>query len=286
MTAVIVAGMGVVAIRVRTRQTCRPGQSRRVPVAVVVIVLLASCATARRPHAERPSPLLPPPPLATSLRTVAPVVAAPAVRIIGRSVRGQPLRAYELGEPSSPRRVLIIGVVHGDEAAGLLIAQELRTSQPTRTRLVIVPDINPDGVHTRTRQNAHGVDLNRNFPWHWAKGGHPGDQQYPGPSPLSEPESHAIALLILRLRPTVTVWFHQPVGVIDQSGGSVAVERRFAQISGEPLRRLTRYPGSAVSWQNALLPASTAFVVELPHTINVTDAVRHRMEAAVHDLAP
>ena len=111
-----------------------------------------------------------------------------------------------------------------------------------------------------------------------------GDQQYPGRSPLSEPESQAVAQLIGRLRPTVTVWFHQPVGVIDQSGGSVAVERSFALIAGEPQRRLTRYSGSAVSWQNALLPGSTAFVVELPRTVTAT--VRGRMEAAVHDLAP
>jgi protein MpaA len=73
-----------------------------------------------------------------------------------------------------------------------------------------------------------------------------------------------MAQLIRRIRPAVTVWFHQPVGVVDESGGAVAIEARFARLLGEPLRRLTRYPGSATSWQNSTFSGATAFVVELP----------------------
>ncbi len=54
--------------------------------------------------------------------------------------------------------------------------------------------------------------------------------------------------------------------MIDESGGTVAVEGRFPRLAGEPMRRLTRYPGSAVSWQNALLPGATAFVVDYRRT--------------------
>jgi murein peptide amidase A len=81
---------------------------------------------------------------------------------------------------------------------------------------------------------------------------------------LSEPESRAASRLILTVRPRVTIWFHQPLGVTDQSGGDPRIERRFAALSGLPLRRLARYPGSAASWQNHRLPRTTAFVVELP----------------------
>ena len=62
----------------------------------------------------------------------------------------------------------------------------------------------------------------------------------------------------------MTLWFHQPLAVTDQSGGDVALERRFAAISGLPLRRLPRYRGSAATWENHRLAGSTAFVVELP----------------------
>jgi murein peptide amidase A len=70
--------------------------------------------------------------------------------------------------------------------------------------------------------------------------------------------------LILRVRPRVTIWFHQPLAVIDKSGENIGVERSFARLAGLPLRRLPRYPGSAASWQNHHLRGSTAFVVELP----------------------
>ena len=34
--------------------------------------------------------------------------------------------------------------------------------------LWVVPAYNPDGLARGTRRNAHGVDLNRNYPYHWA----------------------------------------------------------------------------------------------------------------------
>jgi hypothetical protein len=83
------------------------------------------------------------------------------------------------------------------------------------------------------------------------------------------------------VRPRITIWFHQPLGLIDLSGGETALERRFAGLVGLPVLRLTRYPGSAVGWENQRLPGSTAFVVELPpgalskrDTARYADAVR------------
>ena len=128
---------------------------------------------------------------------------------------------------------------------------------------------------SHTRQNARGIDLNRNVPLRWRALGRPGDQQYSGPHALSEPESRAADRLILRIRPRVTIWFHQPLGVTDQSGGDARMERRFAALSGLPLRRRARYPGSAASWQNHRLRATTAFVVELPRgPLAASDAAR------------
>jgi protein MpaA len=173
-------------------------------------------------------------------------------------------------------RLLVVGVIHGDESAGEPISRALlqRWDAAVDGGLVVVPELNPDGVVRRTRQNSRGVDLNRNFPYAWRRLGRPGDQQYSGTGPLSEPESRAMAALIRSLRPAVTVWFHQPVGVVDESGGSVAVEARFARLLGEPLRRLTRYPGSVSSWQNASFPGTSAFVVELPRKVEAALAAR------------
>jgi protein MpaA len=184
--------------------------------------------------------------------------------LLGHSVGHRPIRVQELGEPFAGRRVLIVGCIHGNERAGISVARHLDAMVlPRGIDLWVLDDLNPDGALADTRQNARGVDLNRNFPYGWSPAGHLGDQQYPGPRPLSEPEARIAYRLILRLRPQITIFFHQPLGLVDESGGDPRVERRFAQLSGLPLRRLTRYPGSAVGWQDHRLPASTAFVVEL-----------------------
>jgi len=60
------------------------------------------------------------------------------------------------------------------------------------------------------------------------------------------------------------------------------VERRFAALAGLGFRRLTRYPGSAASWQNRALRGSTAFVVELPR--RMAPATVSRFATAVDDL--
>ena len=197
-----------------------------------------------------------------------PGTAAPHVRraeVLGRSVQGRPIWAFELGDPSSPRRVLVVGCIHGNEPAGIAIADALARGRDVRgADLWIVPDLNPDGVAADTRQNADGVDLNRNFPWQWRPLGPPGTTFYAGPRALSEPESQTAQRLVLRVRPQVSIWFHQHLDVVDESGGDVRIERRFASLVQLPLRRLIRYPGSATGWENHTLPGTTSFVVELP----------------------
>ena len=184
---------------------------------------------------------------------------------LGRSVDGRRIGAVVIGSADAPASVLVVGCVHGNESAGIAVADRIAHDRfPPRSSIWIVRDLNPDGVAADTRQNAHGVDLNRNFPYAWRPLGTPGDQQYGGPRPLSEPESRIASSLVLRLRPRVTIWFHQPEGVTDISGGDIRIERRFATLSGLPLRRLPRYPGSATGWQDHRLPGTTAFVVELP----------------------
>lgn len=184
---------------------------------------------------------------------------------IGYSVDHRAIRLIVIGDPRAPQRTLVVGCIHGNETAGIAVARRLTSGPlPAKSALWIIPDLNPDGVAAGTRQNAHGVDLNRNFPYRWRRQYAPGDLQYAGPRALSEPESRLAHALILRLRPSLTIWFHQPEGLTDRSGGDVRLERRFAELSGLPLHQLTRYRGSATSWQNHRFPHSTAFVVELP----------------------
>ena len=73
--------------------------------------------------------------------------------------------------------------MHGNEQAGLQVVDALRGGRPVvDVNLWVIPTINPDGVARNTRGNAHGVDLNRNFPHHWAP---LTGETYSGPEPLS-----------------------------------------------------------------------------------------------------
>jgi protein MpaA len=181
--------------------------------------------------------------------------------ILGRSVEGRPIIGLEAGDPASPRKVLVVGCVHGNECAGEAITRRLlKLRPPTNIDLWIIPNLNPDGAARGTRGNAHGVDLNRNFPWHWQP---LTGVYYSGPHPLSEPEARIAYSLIRRLRPVVSIWFHQHLDLIDESGGNTTIETRFATLVGLPLARLTREPGSITTWENHAI-TGTAFVVELP----------------------
>src|SRR3954453_8120920 len=245
-------------------------------VALSCAALLAAC-TARHSHAR---------PVARARRSDRRVEAARSPVKIGRSVRGAPIYATEGGAARRARAdLLVVGCIHGNEPAGIAVSEQLwrrLASKPLEAWLV--DDPNPDGRAAVTRQNARGVDLNRNFPWRWQPLGPRGTQQYSGPRPLSEPESRIAHSLIARLRPAVTIWFHQPLGVVDESGGSLAVERRFARLAGLPLRRLTRYPGSAASWQDNRFKNTSAFVVELPGG-DPAPALRRRWASAALKVA-
>jgi murein peptide amidase A len=203
-------------------------------------------------------------------------------QVIGHSVQGRPIVVFENSAQPARLKMLVVGATHGDETAGMRIARRLIAGDvPAQTKLLVVPTINPDGVAARTRGNAHGVDLNRNFPYRWRPlaGG-----EYSGTGPLSEPETRAAYGLVRREKPDLTIWFHQPFGLVDRPNGNPFAAKRFANLIGFPLVRLPGpYPGSASRWQNQDFPKSTAFVAELPP--QVTPALTKRATAAVRTLA-
>jgi beta-N-acetylhexosaminidase len=144
-------------------------------------------------------------------------------------------------------------------------------------QLWLVPEMNPDGTAADTRQNAHGVDLNRNFPYRWQPISDP--TYYSGPRPGSEPETRIAEALIRRIRPAATVWYHQHLDVVDMAGGDRGVARRYARLAHMRATCLAFLPGTASTWSNHLLPGTTAFVVELPAGQAGTGALAFHLRA-------
>ena len=217
--------------------------------------------------------------------TVAAGPAAAARTIdLGDSVQGREIVAVEVAGAHPRAAVLVVGCIHGNEPAGIAIARALtHVRPPSGVALWIVPDLNPDGVSARTRQNAHGVDLNRNFPARWRPQNGTFDS---GPHPLSEPETRIAYRLILRVRPTVSIWFHQHEDLVDDSSGNRALEQRFAEAVELPVRPLERYGGSAVTWESARFPGTSPFAVELPSGSLSRAAVQAFVHAVLAVRAP
>ncbi len=198
---------------------------------------------------------------------------------IGHSEQGRAIRALRVGSPRARVKLLVVGTIHGNEPAGRAVVRRLRRAHPPRgTALWLVDTANPDGTAMNTRWNAHGVDLNRNFPYRWQ----PQDGVYEsGSGPASEAETRVMQNFIERERPRVTLWYHQALRIVVRSAGDPKLERLYSRRSGLPRKALPRYHGTAVSWQNHTFAGDTAFVVELPGGVLPATGVRRHARAVL-----
>lgn len=147
-------------------------------------------------------------------------------KLLGYSLDHRRIIAYHLGNPRARRTVLLLGQMHGDEHAGVHIARAIvHGRRPVLgINLWVIPTMNPDGNAADTRGNAHGVDLNRNWPNHWV---HLTGQYYSGRHPLSAPETRAVWRFIRQYRPRYVVSLHQPLYGVDRHAGHGAAYRHF-----------------------------------------------------------
>lgn len=157
----------------------------------------------------------------------------------GRSVQGRTLYMRDVVAPEPKIRVLVVGAMHGDELSSASVALhwiQLAVQTPSNAHWRFVPALNPDGLMARPakRVNANGVDLNRNFPtpnWkrdakvYWEDRTKKDPRRWPGPAPLSEPESKYLHDEMERFKPDLIVSIHAPYGMLDFDGPSVPPAR-------------------------------------------------------------
>lgn len=192
-------------------------------------------------------------------------------QVIGRSVEGRPITAEYRGPREPDHVLLVLGSMHGLETAGERVIDRLAAAPlPDGVGLWLVPTMNPDG-RGRQRENARGVDLNRNFPGDWVAHGKPGRPKWSGSGPASEPETRAVLGLLERVRPEAVVSFHQPFGVVDLThararplaralAADLGLGARVVNCSG-PCR------GTLTGWVDRDLEA-VAITVELPSRVS------------------
>jgi hypothetical protein len=174
--------------------------------------------------------------------------AGAEVHVIGTSVEGRPIRAARVPSRRRPaaKSVLVCAGIHGPEYIGVEVALGFLERLPSpalddlldRAEIWVLPSLNPDGYErtwarggigtlNELRANAHGVDLNRNYPlprpqkrvWlsfgGWRTGSDdPANPFFRGTSPGSEPETAALIKLAADVHFDASVSLHSAMGLL------------------------------------------------------------------------
>jgi hypothetical protein len=221
------------------------------------------------------------PPTETAIPTPTFTATPPLVEenSVGSSVQGKPLAYTRLG---NGRKILVVAAaLHGSEKAGAEFVRQMSAwfenhldQLPPDTSIYFLPVVNPDGLQTGTRLNAHKVDLNRNWQtlnWQTDANGPSGIiQGSGGVKPFSEPETRALAEWLQQLNsrssiPMAVIFYHiysgsqaQVLPAYTTQGKdiisyppSVDVGQRYADASGSKIQKLWTYysiTGEAINW--------------------------------------
>ena len=218
-------------------------------VIMLITCLAAGCADPITPAPPRtaspPNTLVPRPPISDE-----------SLIHLGTSHEGRSIDLVVFGREFGA--TLVLGGIHGNEqnsaqtAAALIAFLRINPAARGGHSVAVLACANPDGTTRGVRTNAHGVDLNRNFPAkNWAASNWKGPY-FGGVASLSEPESRAVAAAVARLSPSRIISIHamssQPCNNWDGPAQSLA--ELMASHNGYTVKASIGYPtpGSLGSW--------------------------------------
>lgn len=156
----------------------------------------------------------------------------------GESVEGSDIVAYR-SEKKGNKYVYLMAGVHGDEVEGVYLLDQLfdwiKKNDNLDYPFIIIPNLNVDGYRAVTRGNAHGVDLNRNFPTSTWKKDFKEKRYFPGNEPLSEPENKFLVKLFAKYPPQIIFSFHTWIPMVNSNGNCVELAKKISELNGYPL---------------------------------------------------
>jgi predicted deacylase len=193
------------------------------------------------------------------------------VSTIGFSVEGRPIEVTRFGQGPTVR-LIVAGIHGGSEANTTSLARELAEhlalhpeGLPANVTLYILPLLNPDGAARAAgpdgRTNAHGVDLNRNWPALWMpqwdrSGCWDLAPTTGGDGPASEPETMSLIQFVSAAKIDALISYHSaalgifPGGQPPQSR-SLALAKALAAVSDYPYPPVDTgcgFTGQLIDW--------------------------------------
>ena len=149
---------------------------------------------------------------------------------IGVSVLGAPIDEVVIG--SGPVTILMWSQMHGNESTttkavldlinALALGYDKATGLLQQLTLVVIPMLNPDGARAYTRENANGVDLNRDA------------------RQRTQPESRALREVYQRHTPDFCFNLHDQRTIFSAGSGPHPATLSFLSPAADPSRRMTR----------------------------------------------
>jgi protein MpaA len=248
---------------------------------------IARTLAERAPPKSEPAPA--PPKTKPFVSPFGQAIVMSPVRHAEKSLGGRDLNYWVLGD--GPETVLLLGGIHGDERSSSEAAYDFlqyvlrRPELLARRRLVVAPEVNPDGIAAATRRNERGVDLNRNFPAQNWRGDERVLHHGPGEEPGSEPETRFVLALLHRYPPSRVVATHAAAACVNWDGPGEALAREMSRECGLPAKATIGYPtpGSLGSLMGIDREVPT-ITFELPRKEGLgdgTDDVRRALTSAL-----
>ncbi len=188
--------------------------------------------------------------------------------VLHRSPNGNPIYIWQTGGGDDV--TLIFGGFHGNEFGGFDLVLRLaryihENPDVVKSKVVIVPVLNPDGLLAGTRTNSNEVDVNRNFPTENWSPAYESKRNYPGQEPASEVETLLAMKLVEDHQPDKIISVHAPLEVVNYDGPAGDLARAMARHNGYPTSGDIGYatPGSFGTWAGKELNIPT-ITLELP----------------------
>ena len=167
--------------------------------------------------------------------------------VIGKTVLGRPIEAVHFTPPGYAKArppAILFGAIHGDEPVSQLMLERLAdelVERPPGRDTWIIPCVNVDGLIAGTRDNANGVDLNRNFASKsWGEQRRPG--YHPGEAAEDQPETQALAALITSSGAERLVAVHATYRMVNWDGRGEQLAKEMAERCGYPAEPDMGYP--------------------------------------------
>ena len=191
-------------------------------------------------------------------------------QVVGQSENGHNIYLLDIGRGETT--TIIFGAFHGDEQTGFHLVCQLAESLYTHPdwiheRALLVPVVNPDGLMARTRTNANGVDINRNFPTgNWSPV-YTKKRYFPGINPGSEAETQIVMGLLEKYHPDKIITIHEALEMNNYDGPARELAELLASYNHYPVTTDVGYatPGSFGNYagKERKIPTVT---LELPDT--------------------